>query len=552
MSVGSSAVLTFAPCRVHVSVATLVERSLPPELEAALRGGRAGEPVGLAGWGLGRPAMRWGVHPDILGACGNVPDRTPANPLELHVIRKIASSSQPTEVFPALFGSSRVACEKDERMVAEEQLGLLKAALWVHGTDLADATVVVRVLPRGVATLTVSVVFRGPVGATELSHFLRRLDPRRRLEPSDARGVLAPDLSRLLWSFVADCRSAIRHELLRTGPVQRAFLRAFAEGRGVKPASRGVRKALENALKVAGVKPQGFFRGEPANRILDRDLLPVLKPAFVESKGGAHAVRRLATSLLGCRLVDLGGRHRAPVDGASQTEALEAWARPEVEQLPFCTVDLETRSEGVWRDTADSDSAHLYLFHLLSASYLEPHVGSLEIPDELRAPGMAGAQRVRSLTWSRDSIVAAGPRGALLLFQPENGGHWSANFKELYRRSALDVIEEVLGTWAALVLLNVDIDSSIAQLGQDPVHNLEPLESLAAARRTVSRLLSEPLLYQAEGSTIRALGEQLREAFRLPDLQASIGKKLSQVRDLHDLLLHLEGVRQIRQERGDG
>lgn len=229
---------------------------------------------------------------------------------------------------------------------------------------------------------------------------------------------------------------------------------------------------------------------------------------------------------------------------------LPPWARPEVEQLPYCTLDLEMGESPFWENNQESTIFHRRLFHLMAGTYLGLDSKTLRIPTRLRSP--YHDERLDSLSWSTDSFVFGTARGSVILFRSQNG-EWleKPGVVNAYRQSSIDAIEAMIGAWNALGLLNVSVDQCIQELTLEPQKNVEPLKHLATVRRIFARLLSEPMFYQAEGSTVRSISKRVRGQLGVLELRESLLQKLSEVRDLHDLLLHLAALKQIQSERGE-
>ena len=245
---------------------------------------------------------------------------------------------------------------------------------------------------------------------------------------------------------------------------------------------------------------------------------------------------------------DIGSILRARVNWTP--ESLPHWARPEIEQLPYCTLDIEMGESPFWETNETATVLQRRLFHLMAGTYLRLDSETLRVPLTLRSPDEN--ERLQSLTWSTDSFVLGTARGSIILFRSRNGGEWpeKPDVITAYRQSTIDAIEGMIGVWIALGLLNVSVDQAIQGLTLEPRENVEPLKHLATARHIFARLLSEPMFYQAEGSTVRAISKLMRHELGIIDLREALLKKLSEVRDLHDLLLHLNALRQIEAERG--
>jgi len=477
--------LRFHPCRIHLTVGSIVDRQLSPSKESRLvkaLGQDLGEEHADGQWHVGRPNCRWGVHPDILLRTGLTGSQESGTAQEFFLRERITPDGSPGGVL-----STFAAAEAQTGTTS--QVDVLRKTIWpkrLSKEALADyplvsnCTVLCRVLPSGVATCTVSVECKtsesAPATDVQIDNLLKCLDPRRRPEPRQSiLGSEPPDLTKILAGGIA----ALGHQVWDI----------------------------------------------TQEKQLDRD-------------GGS--TKHTAV------LKDLGIDLRARTEWLPGT--LPDWCRVEVEQLPYCTIDVGIGKSSFWEDGTAADTAHRRMFHLMAGTYLGLTSRTLEVPRRLR--DQPDQQRMRSLTWSRDSFALATARGAGLAFMSGNG-EWFRDLQmaESYRRSAICAIEEIVGTWVALGLLNVWVDKAIHELGEEPARNIDQLDDLSTARRILARLLGEPIFYQAEGSSVRSIAELARSELGIAELRDSLLKKLSEVRDLHDLLLHLAALRQIQSEQ---
>lgn len=494
--------LCFSSCVVYATVGSLVDRDLSSDQEALLLKALHQENGGRQTNGklyAGRPHCRWGVHPDVLLRTGLTGHQESVSAQELCIGATIEEGVlQPAYLLDAVV-------DEEVREDLETHVKRLGSILWP--TDLAEerkreypvvsaATLLVRLFPTGVATCTVHLTLRSsaesPVSDSQIDSLLKCLDPRRRSASNETfLGMPPPDLATILTGMLA---------------------------------------AISN---LAGNAIRGRVEKELAEGKID------------EQKG-----KKLAAGT-GTLFPNIGVSLRARVNWVSDT--LPTWAHPEVEQLPYCTLDLEMGGSPFWNESGSEVTTRLHrrLFHLMAGSYLGLASKTLRVPAALDA--RRGGERLRSLTWSSDSLVIGSARGAAVLFRSQDGGEWLEvpDVIVAFRQSTLDVVEGMIGVWNALGLLNVRVDAAIQELRREPRENVKPLEDLVTARRIFARLLSEPIFYQAEGSSVRSISMFMRQEFGVTELREALLQKLSEVRDLHDLQLHVAALQQIRAERGE-
>jgi len=521
--------LTINDCRVYLTVATLVDRGLPPELESLL-GSKKPE---FNEWKLFRPSQRYGVHPDFVFDIGQVSSPN-ACTFELHSHRTFETKeSENTKIEPS--DAAWMIAGVVPVFAFRKKYGLpnkvREAWPWPSIVD-----VMLRLLPSGVATLTLRIHFN-TIKGEQLDALLKCLDPRRR---SKSPGVNPPDLLGVLRSGIGSLRASLLEQLENDSnglakdwlwPIARSVTTTKISESGVKWGMI-VEKAPKDAFGGAFDVFADYMRGE------------------LELSRRPDLLARQIVALKQDLLVDQGGTTASTLEQAADS-ALKDWQLIEAVQRPYVFIAGTITNEGIW-STADADLTdrarlHRLLFHVITGPYVPYGSDTLRIPEVYRA-GDGTRELLRSHTWSDDAIVFHSARGSGFFVQQKNGGKWEPDQVEAYENSAIDVIEHVVGTWAALGIIEIKIDRATLRLGPNPLSNWKVLHDLAAIRRTLARLTGDRLLYRIEGSSLRPLADGLRVDLGLDRLQQDVHFKLTEVKELHELLLQLEAVRQIREE----
>jgi hypothetical protein len=239
----------------------------------------------------------------------------------------------------------------------------------------------------------------------------------------------------------------------------------------------------------------------------------------------------------GARMVNLGFDVRARGDTSV------------VQMLPYVLLDCDINDVDFWtNDSAQVRSQkHRRIFHIAVGSYLPIGSKSEHIPAELRPSPKEDL--LGSLSWSEDSLLFGYTRGSGILFRSAKPtSEWPAVKMKAYRKAILDTTEQAVGMWSALGTLNVHLDGVLRRIGGKPLENEPALSEVESVRTILTFLLGEPSMYQIEGGSILTFQDTLRKRFGIDYLRDLLFRKFESVKDLHDLQMHLEALRQIQKE----
>jgi hypothetical protein len=287
-------------------------------------------------------------------------------------------------------------------------------------------------------------------------------------------------------------------------------------------------------------------RRHPAATPPAPDLAVLLNARIREFAGGGWLAvedRGGATCPLG--MADLGNEMRARIPPPAALDHLAEWQRPETEQRPYTFVSAIVPNDEVWAEKPSEEGfdLHRQLFHIVAGPWVPYGSPKLRVPSRY----MEG-QRLKSPMWSTDVIAAVCARGAGMFRQAGANGNLPDPHADAYLNSALDVSEQLVGTWSALGTLGVMLDRKILDLRSQVPENLEPLRMLAKIRRLLIRVLAEPLSFELEGSSLNDFAAILRGDLEVDALRESLFSRLREARELHELHLHIEAVEQIMRE----